>query len=747
MEAFFSGGFILLAILGFAFVIFIHELGHFAFAKWAGVRVEVFSIGFGPIIWSRTIGETRYALSLLPLGGYVRMLGQEDVPGHAGKEDTSPESYQSKNAGWKAAILFGGVLFNFVSSWLILVALAFYGMPHFPPVVGSISPTVVTMVDGERQSVPSPAVALGLQRGDRITRINDETIRDLEDILFATLSVGTKPITIDVKRNGETITLPADEATVVKPIYSVNEGRVTLGIAPSRSRTIGDSKTYGPAVAIKQGWQLQAVAGKDITDRNGQDAEQVLLQHIGEDVELTWLAGGETRKESIRYAGPNPESAAVYGLPIAIQRVEPGSAAAEAGLLAGDILLSINDEPLEGSNDLQAQVLRHGGQSLKLAILRPDGATRLPQTVELAPRWDDLNQRYLIGILMGAVNSGRLPSKLPPALGQQSSPLIDSGILGGSIMVDSHVAPFKDRFQLVTRVLPPETESKLIPLSDDTWKKLDRFRTVAVISKLIGFRDTPARSRVMVGAKVSASGPGQTGHPKPGWLSFQSVQLRGSQLIADELALDFSDLNSADRSALLGIPKGSYIVSTFANQDGQRHLEIAIPPAGVEPTTHHLQPADIGTAFAFIIDEPPYELQSFGEAFTLANHKSMQMIGKTLALIPRFFQSGSEGGISAEKSLQGPIGIFSELKTRLEHLGFPSFLRLVALIGLNLFLINLLPIPVTDGGQLALLGIETAIRRPLPVLEVNIINSIGFVLIIMLMLYAVGLDVARQIFN
>ena len=91
------------------------------------------------------------------------------------------------------------------------------------------------------------------------------------------------------------------------------------------------------------------------------------------------------------------------------------------------------------------------------------------------------------------------------------------------------------------------------------------------------------------------------------------------------------------------------------------------------------------------------------------------------------------------KSLQGPIGIFSELKTRLEHLGFPSFLRLVALIGLNLFLINLLPIPVTDGGQLALLGIETAIRRPLPPLAVNIINSIGFVLIILLMLYAVGL--------
>ena len=747
MEAFFSGGFILLAILGFAFVIFIHELGHFAFAKWAGVRVEVFSIGFGPIIWSRTIGDTRYALSLLPLGGYVRMLGQEDVPGHAGEEDTSPESYQSKNAGWKAAILFGGVLFNFVSSWLILVALAFYGMPHFPPVVGSISPTIVTMVDGERESVPSPAVALGLQRGDRITRINDETIRDLEDILFATLSAGTNPITLEIKRDGETITLPAEGAEPVKPIYSVNEGRVSLGIAPSRSRSIAGSKSYGGESPLKIGWELQSVGDVSVAGLNGQAAEQVLLRHIGEEVELTWQVGGAQRIETLRYAGSNPDLAAIYGLPVSIQKIEPGSAAEEAGLIAGDILLSVNGEALEGTADLQSQVLRHGGQALTLVLMRPDGANWQRKDVELSPRWDDLNQRYLIGIMMGAVNSGRLPESLPPALGQTSSPLIDADIAGGSIMVDSHIAATRDSHVLITRTLPPETESRLIPLSAETWTKLDRFRTVAVISKLIGFRDTPARSSVMVGAQVTASGPGQSGHPKPGWLSFEHVKLSGTNLVPNDVALDFSDLSSADRSALLSIPVGSYVVSTFAYRDGVRSLEIAIPPEGASPSIHQLKPAEIGTAFAFGIEEPPYELASFGEAFTLANHKSMQMIGKTLSLIPRFFQSGSEGGISAEKSLQGPIGIFSELKTRLEHLGFPSFLRLVALIGLNLFLINLLPIPVTDGGQLALLGIETAIRRPLPPLAVNIINSIGFVLIIMLMIYAVGLDLARKIFG
>ncbi|MBA3686748.1 MAG: site-2 protease family protein, partial [Planctomycetes bacterium] len=115
---------ILLAIFGFGFVIFIHELGHFLFAKAAGVKVLRFSIGFNPIVWSGRIGETEYTLGLLPLGGYVKMLGEE------GEEDGGdPRSFARASRGWRALILLGGVLFNLVSSWLILICLAWYGMP------------------------------------------------------------------------------------------------------------------------------------------------------------------------------------------------------------------------------------------------------------------------------------------------------------------------------------------------------------------------------------------------------------------------------------------------------------------------------------------------------------------------------------------------------------------------------------------------------------------------------------------
>ena len=73
-----DGTVLLLAVIGLGFVIAIHELGHFLFAKWAGVRVLVYAIGFGPRVWSKTVGETEYSLCLLPLGGYVAM--QEEEP-------------------------------------------------------------------------------------------------------------------------------------------------------------------------------------------------------------------------------------------------------------------------------------------------------------------------------------------------------------------------------------------------------------------------------------------------------------------------------------------------------------------------------------------------------------------------------------------------------------------------------------------------------------------------------------------
>ncbi len=103
--------------IGFSFIIFVHELGHFIVAKWAGVRVEQFAIGFMREIFGFTYGETRYSFNLLPLGGYVKMLGQEDFEVDTTgdlqfKED--PRSFANKPVGHRMAIVSAGVIMNLI---------------------------------------------------------------------------------------------------------------------------------------------------------------------------------------------------------------------------------------------------------------------------------------------------------------------------------------------------------------------------------------------------------------------------------------------------------------------------------------------------------------------------------------------------------------------------------------------------------------------------------------------------------
>src|SRR4051812_10027485 len=199
--------FYLLALLGFGFVIAIHEFGHFLFAKLAGVKVERFSIGFGPILLSRRIGETEYSISLLPLGGYVKMLGEENpAQGETvAAEASDPRSYLAASRPWKALILLGGVTFNLVSSWLILVGLAFWGMPMTPPVVAEMEWQIL---DAAGKPVESPARQLGLRQGDVVTAIGGKVVRSYDDILMYLAANSGAPVSLRVLRDGAELELP-----------------------------------------------------------------------------------------------------------------------------------------------------------------------------------------------------------------------------------------------------------------------------------------------------------------------------------------------------------------------------------------------------------------------------------------------------------------------------------------------------------------------------------------------------------
>jgi regulator of sigma E protease len=153
---------VLYVAIGLGTVIFIHELGHFAVAKWCGVKVERFSIGFGPVLLKVTRGETEYALSAIPFGGYVKMLGQDDAdPGQLtdARIARDPRSYTSKTVLQRMAIISAGVFNNLVSAVLFFIIAFMMGVKYDPAIIGGVQPG-------------GPGWKAGLRAGDQVTRVD-----------------------------------------------------------------------------------------------------------------------------------------------------------------------------------------------------------------------------------------------------------------------------------------------------------------------------------------------------------------------------------------------------------------------------------------------------------------------------------------------------------------------------------------------------------------------------------------------
>jgi len=204
------------AILILSFLIFFHELGHFLMARLVGVRVEVFSIGFGKKIFCKKFGYTDWCISAIPLGGYVQMKGQDDSNPTLRSND--PDSYTAKTPWQRILILLGGPGFNFLLAFLIYLFLAVNGWTKLAPVVG--------------KTLPDTPAAKVLKPGDKIIKINNMEIKTWDEIPKIIQNSDTLYLT--VKRESKIIMLtlkPKIETT--KNIFNENIKRKIIGIVPS----------------------------------------------------------------------------------------------------------------------------------------------------------------------------------------------------------------------------------------------------------------------------------------------------------------------------------------------------------------------------------------------------------------------------------------------------------------------------------------------------------------------------------
>lgn len=413
---------ILFFIILLGVLIFVHELGHFLWAKIFGVKVLKFSLGFGRRLVGFRRGETEYLVSAIPLGGYVKMLGEgpEGGDGVDASAPDDPEARRPEDAGraltdkplWqRAVIIVGGPTMNLAFPILIYFVVLLGRDTLLPPSIGTVF-------------AGTPAAEAGLQPGDVILEVDGTKVHGFEDVVAEVEDRPGEPLEFRIRRGDREFTrtiTPAATEEVIPILGFVNEvGRI--GVSPYYRAPILGPIAPDQAVAASAGTaepldlqpfdEIVAVDGRRI--RRHIDLERSRVGSAGT-LEVGLLRGAPVLTglgtlfvaEAVRLSARAPagtpldRALGVTSSDLVVSRVRPGSPADRGGLRVGDRLLRLDDKPLVTWLDVQLVPERDAAGPHTFLVAR-DGR-ELPVTVDLQPEiWRDPfgqeHQRFSLGI-------------------------------------------------------------------------------------------------------------------------------------------------------------------------------------------------------------------------------------------------------------------------------------------------------------------------------------------------------------
>lgn len=352
----------MLSVLGFLVIlgplVIVHELGHFLFARLFGVKAEIFSVGFGPTLWKRQKGETEYRLSAIPLGGYVKLFGEE--PGVELSEADKKRALQYA-APWKRFfIFFGGPLFNFLFAILVFMAILAIGEPRVSNIVGRV-------VSG------SMAEKAGFQSGDRVLEVQGKPVRLFNDIQMAIHESPGIPMVFKLERPGNsspvqlTVTPDAEEGfTMYGEIGKV--GKID-GLQPmARLPRVGVShpESLAAKAGFKTGDEIKTLNGAPVATWEELERRVVELA-AGSDVVFN-IGEREIRLKKTGKANTPGALWGLYSSELFVEKAIDESPAAKAGVQTGDRLASVQGAPIDSFFDLRAAIQKAGEQHGKVTV-------------------------------------------------------------------------------------------------------------------------------------------------------------------------------------------------------------------------------------------------------------------------------------------------------------------------------------------------------------------------------------------
>ena len=391
-------------IIGLGLLIFIHEAGHFLMAKRHKVKVEAFSLGMGPILWKRTWGETEYRISAIPLGGYVKMAGENIGDPKTG----APDELTSKSAWARFQIFAAGAIMNLVIAFPIAIVACFAGRSEGSPVIGS--PSIADTI-------------AGLQPGDRILEADGRKVQSTDEYrkIMVRLPQG-RSVTVVVDRGGAEVTCQV-QVMESKKHFTLPPPTTFAKIKPRSAAYEAGLRKYAEILEIND--EPPRFDPKELRDQISSGASPGPL-------ELRIRNPGEGERRIVLKDLPRQTEewipASFRILEPVIDQPVPGSPAAEAGLRSGDVIVRIANKNIASFQDLFDVVGSLGGQKVSIEFKRA-GA---PQTATALIRYKSQGKGFL----------GVVPGRSPLIVHvDEGSPFHQAGLQAGDVLLSIEGLP------------------------------------------------------------------------------------------------------------------------------------------------------------------------------------------------------------------------------------------------------------------------------------------------------------------